>query len=296
MGYHCPMNPLSLFKQREAVQTMTETVANHTPSHPSAWWGPRELECGQTLIIELEGLQLAIARRPSEWAFFYNQPTARAEQPRSHWQQRLGSATADDYEEVARFVFRNTHAPLNIRPALADRPVISRPVTPLNLPPAEEVTLYVSSPLWLQIHGEGFKEPLLDIPIQRASDTWFGPSTQSGELCYASRTHGYLALAEVPVRLHRAITPIIIRNHADSPLLLERIALPAPNLSLYADDNCQLWTEAITLERESDGDMASLEIDKQAPAHLHKPLLINEPRSRAHKGSLAVRAFSVLFE
>lgn len=275
---------------------MTETVAKHTPSHPSAWWGKRELECGQTLILGIEGLRLAIARHPNEWSFRYSQPTSRAEQPRHQWQQQLGSADGADYDEHARFMFRNTHEPLTILPALADRPVISSPATTLNLPPQEEVTLYVSSPLWLQIHGEGMKEPLLDIPIQRASDTWFGPSTRSGELCYASRTHGRLSPQDIPLHLHRAITPVIIRNQADTTLLLERISIPAPNLSLYADDSCQLWTEAITLECESDGDMASLQIEKHAPAHLGQSHLISEPRNRAHKGSLAVRAFSVLFE
>lgn len=275
---------------------MTNAVANHTANHPSAWWGPRELVCGQTLKLELEGLRLAIARNPNDWSFFYDQPGIRAEQPQSHWHQQLETIDPDEYKEMSRFMFRDTHARVGILPALADRPVISKPTTALNLPPQEEVTIYVSSPLWLQIYSEGVREPLLDIPIQRASDTWFGPSSRSGELCYASRTRGHLSLENVPVRLHRAITPIIIRNHADTTLLLERISLPAPHLSLYADENCQLWTNTITLERESDGDMASLEVDGKAPAQLKNPVRINEPRSPLQKGSLAIRAFSVLFD
>lgn len=298
-GYYIKMLSIAtlfLHQKPKQTQTMTESIAKHTANHPAAWWGPRELECDQALKFELEGLQLAIARQAHEWSFFYNQPGIQAEQPTSHWQQQLGVIDPDKYKEVARFMFRETHARLGILPALADRPVISKPITALNLPSEEEMTIYVSSPLWLQIYSEESREPLLDIPIQRASDTWFGPSTQSGELCYASRTHGRLSLENVPLRLHRAITPVVIRNRADTTLLLERISLPAPNLSLYSDDNGQLWTEAITLERESDGDMASLEVDKKAPTHLKNPVRINEPRSPLQKGNLAIRAFSVLFE
>ena len=275
---------------------MTESVANHSPSHAAAWWGLRELACQQSLKIELEGLRLAVTRHVNEWGVFYDQPGVNATAATSHWQQQLGDINPDEYKEMARFMFRATHSTLNITPALADRPVITTPTTPLNLPPAEEVTLFVSSPLWMQIYSEGGTLPLLDIPIQRVSDTWFGRSTQSGELCYASRTHGYLSLQQVPIRMHRAITPVIVKNNADTNLLLERISLPAPNLSLYADKASRLWTETITLERESDGDMASLAIASQPPTHLESPIRLCEPRSQLHKGSLAIRAFSVLFD
>ena len=275
---------------------MTDAAAKHNNNHTSAWWGLRELECGEALKIELEGLQLAIARESNEWSFYYDQAAAQVEQQSSGWWQAQGTIDPDEYEKVARFMFRTTHSKVNMLPALADRPVISSPISALNLPPQEEVTLFVSSPVWLQLYSEGIEEPLLDIPVQRASDTWFGPSTRVGELCYASRTHGHLSLERVPVRLHRAITPVTIRNRADTTLLLERISLPAPNLSLYADDKSQLWTESITLERESDGDMASLVIDKRAPSHLQKPVRLSEPRSRVQKENLAIRAFSVLFD
>ena len=275
---------------------MTDLVANHSPSHPAAWWGPRELEYQQSLKIELEGLRLAVTRHTSEWAFFYDQPGIHASSPPNHWQQKLGTVNPDEYKETARFMFRTTHASLNIVPALADRPVVTSPTTPLNLPPEEEVTLFVSSPLWIQLYSEGATTPLLDIPIQRVSDTWFGNTTRSGELCYASRTHGYLSLQQLPIRMHRAITPVVVRNNADTNLLLERISLPVPNLSLYEDGERRLWTETITLVRESDGDMASLEIAPQPPAQLADPIRLSQPRSRLHKSSLAIRAFSVLFD
>ena len=275
---------------------MTESVASHSPSHAAAWWGLRKLECQQSLKIELEGLRFAVTRQMNEWRFFYDQPGVSATPPASHWQQQLGDVAPDEYKEMARFMFRTTHTTLNIIPALADRPVITTPTTPLNLPPDEEVTLFVSSPLWMQVYSEGGTLPLLDIPIQRISDTWFGSSTQSGELCYASRTHGYLSLQQVPIRMHRAITPVVVKNNAGTNLLLERISLPAPNLSLYADQESRLWTETITLERESDGDMASLAIAPHPPAQLESPVRLCEPRSKLHKSSLAIRAFSVLFD
>ena len=44
-----------------------------------------------------------------------------------------------------RYVFRDTKELLNILPALADRPVVTRPATPFYLPRGEEITIFVSS-------------------------------------------------------------------------------------------------------------------------------------------------------
>jgi hypothetical protein len=197
-------------------------------------------------------------------------------------------------EKIERYMFRATGEAIHLLPMLADRPIVSRPITPIHLPSGEEVTLFVSSPVWVGVAVDGGKKRLLALPIIRPSDTWFGPNTFDGELCYDSRTRGLLSADEVVLRIHRAITPVLIYNRADSDLMLERISIPVPLLSLYGDQQGQLWTEAVTLLREEDNEMAALKIGHGAPNQAGKCELFTEPRQRSGRG-LFYRAFSSLF-
>ena len=135
---------------------------------------------------------------------------------------------------------------------------------------------------------------LQSIAIQRLSDTWFGPSTLEGELCYASTTHCRLNVKELPQRTHRVITPVLIRNQANTTLLLERLNLPTPLLPLYCSSSGQLWTPQVTLTREKDGDQAELIIDNKPPVEAGQLLKLNEARDIADNGVL-FRAFNTVF-
>jgi hypothetical protein len=136
---------------------------------------------------------------------------------------------------------------------------------------------------------------LLDeLPSLRPSETWFGPSTTEGELCYATRTAGRLHLETLPVLRYRAITRILIRNRAHDALLVERIQLPVQYLSLFQAPNDLLWTQAVTLERGRDGGLAGLHIEDRPPAEAEGAVLIREPRQASRTGLLG-RTFSTLF-
>ena len=118
-----------------------------------------------------------------------------------------------------------------LTPALADRPVVARPEKPFCLPAGAEAVVYVSSPLWVVLStAQDLK--LAEIPIVRPSDTWLGPSTREGELCYASRTFLRLSLDNLPRRPHRATSMVRILNHADTALPLRALKLPAPPIWL----------------------------------------------------------------
>ena len=195
----------------------------------------------------------------------------------------------------SRYIVKDTSGELSITPILADRSVISRPITPFNLTAGEQVTLYISSQLWLEVSvNTPQKKVLTTIPIQRPSDTWFGPSTLAGELCYASNTHCRLHLSELPQRPHRALTPVAIHNLADTNLLVERINLPVPLLQLFTCEKGQLWTPKVTMTRAKDGDMANLEIGHKPPAEAAQAKLLNQPRVTTNYNVL-FRAFNAVF-
>lgn len=112
--------------------------------------------------------------------------------------------------------------------ALADRPVVARPNQPLQLPSGEKVTLFVGIPLWFNLkRGEDI---LLDTPFALLSDTWFGPDTRNGEVCYACPTHARLSMEGVARSAFKAITPVEIHNEDGAPLLIDKVNLPIPNL------------------------------------------------------------------
>ena len=255
------------------------------------WWGKYTLEVGQCLQINIGKTRHAILRQPREWQLHYDNVTETNESGDT-WQVKISDGIDADYEVMERYVYHQTSASLDILPLTADRPVVTRPLSPLRLPSGEDITLYVSSPLWLQvITGEA---PVREVPVYRPSDTWFGPSTMKGELCYASVTNGRTELADVPQRPHRAITPVLIRNQADSALVLERLNLPVPYLSLFVDDRGQLWTEAVTMVRSNDKDITSVEISKTAPPEAHGASQVTAPRGSESRNILT-STISTLF-
>jgi hypothetical protein len=90
-------------------------------------------------------------------------------------------------------------------------------VTPLYVPPAEIATIFVRSPLWLRIEVGDALIALQEVPMLRPSDTWFGPTTMEGELCYASQTYARLNLEKLPIGPHHAGTQVTIQIEGHNP-------------------------------------------------------------------------------
>lgn len=258
---------------------------------PAAWWGDYTLETGQPMTWEIGGQRIQVIRLEREWQVVCE----KLEQETDEWHLDADAGPLDDSLPRHRVVFRETGAKLRIAPRLADRPVVSRPSLAFSVPPGEQATLFLSSPLWahLQVH-----EPLVslqEIALLRPSDTWFGPTTGGdGEFCYASRTQGRLALEEVPRRMHRAITPVVVCNNASTAFTLERINLPVPYLRLYQGARGFLWTQSVTMRREEDEAHATIEISDGAPEAAQPATLLENPRVEP-EGRTLLRAVSALF-
>jgi len=257
------------------------------------WWGEADVAVGKTYHLRIGGFHLWVSRYASEWRLATRWEESDDDQPIDWERAEIGNGVPDDADQE-RYVMKRTQSLLRISPVLADRPVISRPVTPFFLPQNETTTVYVSSPLWLEVTVHPTKTKLREFPIVRPSDTWFGPSTLEGELSYAMRTSARLELENVPQRPHRAITPVIIINQADSHLLLERMSIPVPYLPLYNSDDGFLWTPEITLTRQEDTEMAALKIASHPPGLAKDPNKLQEARAKVNQGIL-VRAFNALF-
>ncbi len=261
---------------------------------PSTWWGSFALNYEQSKQWNIGPLILVVRSMSTEWQIAHERIDD-SDNNNTVWSINDTDVLPESLTENSRYVFHDSKEALLVMPLLPDRPVISRPATPFNLTAGEEVTLFVSLPLWMELAVDTSPKKILKtIAIQRPSDTWFGPSTLEGELCYASTSHCRLSLEEIPQRPHRVITPVLIRNMADTSLALERLYIPAPLLSLYASSNGQLWTPQVSLVRNKDGEMAELEINNVPPKEAQAVSLVSEPRKTQASGTL-IRAFNAVF-
>jgi hypothetical protein len=273
-------------------------------SEPTPWWGPVSLDVETGGRWNVGPSTLWLYRTEREWRVLHRpSPTAETADPmadRSDVTAPLPSDemsalldTEDDTLHTSRYSFGETEARISLQPALADRSVVSRPEHPLYVPSDESVTLYLSTALWIQIVLPDSNRKLQEIPSFRMSDTWFGASTVDGEFCYATRTAGRLRLDRLPRRLHRAVTPLRIRNTASDPLALERVQLPVQHLALYATPTHQLWTQGVTMTHSAAEEGADVQIRSGPPADAEAAKRLQEPRETTKK-SLFTSTFSAV--
>lgn len=254
------------------------------------WWGDYALTVGQAAHWRIGPLALTVRRGRREWQVGYDWDPDRIHA--KGW-ERLAEAPSEEPANQERFVVGETGDRVSLRPALPDRAVVSLPRVPLHLLPEREITLYVGSPVWVAIAGGNPASNLRELPLRLLSDTWFGGSTRDGELCFATQTRACLNSENLPVLSRSALTSVAIRNQAADPLLLERLKLPVPLLSLYRDPQGRLWTEGVTLTRTEGSGMASLDIRPGPPDEAGATELLAGPRDVSESRPL-IRAFSRL--
>jgi hypothetical protein len=260
-----------------------------------AWWGQYSLDVNQTALWEIGPLKLAIQRRIDEWQIAYESvPDVGPDTTIWQFQPAVPDIETLDYANIARYARGETDEAVWLRPLLADRPLVSRPVTPLYVPAGEIVIIFVRSSLWLRVEVGDALIALQEVPMLRPSDTWFGPTTMEGELCYASQTYARLNLEKLPIGPHHAVTQVTIQNQADSQLLVERLKLPVPYLALFESSDGLLWTQGVTMTRSRDTDMADVQIEPSPPEHAGVVKLLSDPR-QATSIKTAIYAFGALF-
>lgn len=248
------------------------------------WWGRFEIPAGGTGRFKIGPLILWAQRLTHEWRFFHESGDDPLD---ATLEVRI---PVDPLElatdlEVTRFGFRSCPDSLRLTPVPADRPLVANPEQSVQLPSGEELVIYVSSPLWVRIEVGEPDVRLHEVPTYRPTDTWFGPTTLSGELCYAARTSARLHLDDLPVRPHRAITAVTVRNRSTGPLPLENLKLPMPSLSLFESDG-RLWTEAVTFEHGNAGELAKMRVEGRPPRDVDASRKVSGPRLAPNRGIL----------
>ena len=267
------------------------------PAPPSTWWGDLDVDVGVGACWHLGSLTVCLEHRQGEWrlASRRHEPTVPTEPALSVAPLAENSDALPPVTPWERRLNEAAEGRLEARPRMADRLLVSYLEGPTRIPAGGRTTLYVSTPLWLHlaIHDE---DPFFDQPIVVPSESWLGGSTLSGELCYAVRVRPSVVLAELEISPYRAITRVRVKNRTDQPFELVRLALPAPNLTLYRDreqPEAGLWSTSVTLECGQEGEDVALTINRNPPRDLLAPELVAPARSPRARNFLS-RALSVI--
>ncbi len=270
---------------------MTKNSAIDTKAGLTPWWHPVDMEVDQCWHFTVGPLSIYLQRREGEWLLASENQT---EDPGRH--EVISEAIPGLPEGLtgSRYVFNKSPMGFHLTPKLLDRPMVVKTTQPVKVPPGEEIIFYISSPVCVDV---GLIEPTLwlqQLQTVRLSDTWFGPSTQIGELCYAAKTRARNSKAELPQWAHRAVTTVTVHNRSTSLLAIEKLSIPLPFLAVYGLADGTLWTDPVFLEHSDSSALSTLKIGKDLPAGATLEDRLAAARTPLQKGSL-VRVFSSFF-
>ena len=265
------------------------SIDEATPLPLTRWWGTYRLRPEQVGYWRIGPLALWVRHRAGEWSV-----SSKYEEDPLDASCEVDVASEREVEgSCTRFGVADDSDELTLQPVVADRAFIARPEDPLVLPARERLTVYLGTTVWLRLMVAG-NRLLKELPLYRPSDTWFGPNTREGELCYASRTFCRMRREDLLVLPHRATTAVQINNLADEPLPLDRIKLPVPNLSLFHSQRNRLWTQDVSYERRTVGDTVAARFGRRAPDHVLDAQEVSPPRISG-SDNVMIRAFTTLF-
>lgn len=188
-----------------------------------------------------------------------------------------------------RWALRNGDHSTQFKPTLPDKSIMVKPESEIHLLKGSRVRTYTRVPIWILIEVIGETTvPIVEIPTQVLSNTWFGGFTD-GELCYWLTTSARRSMPIELIQPHHAVCIMDIRNSSDLDLNLDKICLRVERLSLF-DNGGYLWADDTVITYEGIEGDTQIRNDGVTPIEVPNAKKLNEPR-HPHKRGLAERAF-----
>ncbi len=237
-----------------------------TPLPPrEPWWGNFDFVEGRMRTWDVGPVRLRVFSERHEWRFAWEC----GGDPLASGLAVSDNLAPEDPTECAsqiRFACDPGDRRLEVRPRLGDRPFVTKPEVPLQVPTGGQATLFITTPVWVGLCLQPGAAVSHEFPSYRPPDTWFGRDNVEGELCYASRTWAKLSAENFGYWPHRALTSVVIRNRSSASLVLDRIKLPVPNLTLYVDNEGYLRTSGLMLKKDDEHDLAQARLLERGSA------------------------------
>lgn len=247
--------PTRHYKRAKPI-TVSNQKLNASESNDQ-WWGNFDIPENVSCAWKISLLRLYVNRSKNEWSFTWYQDQNPSE-PAVSFDLTGASKPSSEETGQARFFHNAAEAHFDLGLTLADRPIVARPETSIFVPPGQHATLYVSSGLWLQPKLNG--HVLMDMPVYRPSDTWFGENTRIGEMCYFSRTRARTEATDSVIAPHKAVTPITVINRGTESVKIEHIRVPVINLGLYTNESGEFVTNSLSMILHENSKETSMEI------------------------------------
>lgn len=253
------------------------------------FWAAQTLAPGDCRLWEAGHLRLWAKREQHEWRVTADREGQEDSAP------QINQTTAPPARSSwQRWAFKEEEAMIRASPAMPDKPVVVRPDSAIRIPHGNEVTFFVSVPVFLQLRI-GSKNPLFlhEEPSMILSKTWFGDPTL-GELCYALRTGGSRDFDGIKKGAHRAICPILIRNNSGEELNFEKLCIRAMHVNIYRGAR-RLWTEEIRVSYRGENHFSEISFSKDPPSFEKVGEILGAAREPAPRGSFLRKSFDSLW-
>lgn len=260
-------------------------------SPPVHWWGAQPLpDDGSVLLLQLGPFWLAASMAGAALRLVWSTGKDPLGVQLALSALEIGAPLPPGPLQELRLAVPPDTTSVALTPRLAPRAYVCRPVGSVVLPPGATLDAYVTTPLWMEVDAP---TSALDVPTQQPNETWFGPDTTTGELCYSGRTALRTELAALDVRPHRAVTPVRLVNRSKAPLTLRRLRLPTPALPLFFDGEGRAWTPRVTLTLEDESGQAVQALDERPPDEVG-PVTPVAPARQPPAAGLVSRAVAAL--
>lgn len=228
------------------------------------WWGDINFKPGELMVLRIGDTILEINTNDHNIQIF--------DYPISKIEQAINSPL--QFIKYLNYPY-SQDCKLCIYPCTADKNIVLKLDHPFFIPTNSNKVLYGITPTWFNIKIN--KNTVINKNSTTLSETWpISSNTTNGQVCYAGNIFATESLSTIENNLHYIITPIIVENKSNTTLQVNKITLPLPYLSTFADNFNQLWTEQLYISMHKENEYAK--IIQGSPDQSKQLDLIHKPR------------------
>lgn len=265
-----------------------------TLSDPPSPWGPRTLIENEVTAVRIGPRDLWFTLRNGEIWIAARTPSQDAD-PDDHVTGEPDPSPPPGVHWM-RWVSPSGESTIVLRPTFPDRLLVLDPESPFHLLPRAEAKVFVRVPLWVRVELLLKKESgtglvLEEFPSVLLSDTWWGDFME-GELAYWMPTTARREMRTDLFAPHLGVCTLTITNLGDTDLQVEKLALRANQLSIFARDST-LWSDTAKVTYTGEEEGSIVEVTGRPPEEARGGVLVTRPRTPVLKGFRA-RSFGRL--